>query len=42
MTVRRIVANLAADGPARVRAFYQQLLDLELVMDHGWIDLHQL
>jgi catechol 2,3-dioxygenase-like lactoylglutathione lyase family enzyme len=37
MTVRRIVANLAADDPARVRGFYETLLDLEVVMDHGWI-----
>jgi lactoylglutathione lyase len=37
MTVRRIVANLAAVDPARARAFYEQLLDLEVVMDHGWI-----
>ena len=37
MTVRRIVANLAAADPAPVRAFYEQLLDLEVVMDHGWI-----
>lgn len=37
MTVRRIVANLAAPDPARARAFYEKLLDLEVVMDHGWI-----
>ena len=37
MTARRIVANLAAADPAPVRAFYEQLLDLEVVMDHGWI-----
>jgi catechol 2,3-dioxygenase-like lactoylglutathione lyase family enzyme len=36
MTVRRIVANLAAD-PAELRDFYRELLDLEVVMDHGWI-----
>ena len=37
MTVRRIVANLAAVDPDRARAFYEELLDLEVVMDHGWI-----
>ena len=37
MTVRRIVANLAAADPAPVRAFYEQLLGLEVVMDLGWI-----
>lgn len=37
MAVRRIVANLHAPDPARARAFYAELLDLEVVMDHGWI-----
>src|SRR5918996_4260186 len=37
MTVRRIVANLAAADPANARAFYEELLGLEVVMDHGWI-----
>jgi catechol 2,3-dioxygenase-like lactoylglutathione lyase family enzyme len=37
MTVRRIVPNLAADDPSLARAFYEDLLDLEVVMDHGWI-----
>ena len=36
MTVRRIVANLAGD-PEHARAFYETLLDLEVVMDLGWI-----
>jgi lactoylglutathione lyase len=37
MAVLRIVANLAAADVARARAFYEDLLDLKLVMDHGWI-----
>ena len=37
MAVRRIVPNLHATDPARARAFYADLLDLEVVMDHGWI-----
>jgi lactoylglutathione lyase len=37
MTVRRIVANLAAEDPGPTRAFYESLLDLEVVMDHGWL-----
>jgi catechol 2,3-dioxygenase-like lactoylglutathione lyase family enzyme len=37
VTVRRIVANLAAADPGRARAFYEELLDLKVVMDHGWI-----
>ncbi|MFS2106087.1 glyoxalase superfamily protein [Ralstonia sp. Ralssp135] len=37
MAVRRIVPNLHAADPASARAFYAELLDLEVVMDHGWI-----
>ena len=37
MAVRRIVPNLHAADPAPARAFYAELLDLEAVMDHGWI-----
>ena len=37
MTVRRIVANLAAADTASGRAFYEDLLGLRVVMDHGWI-----
>ncbi len=37
MTVLRIVANLPAGEPATARAFYQRLLGLDVVMDHGWI-----
>ena len=37
MTVRRIVANLAAEDPGPTRSFYERLLDLEVVMDHGWL-----
>lgn len=37
MAVRRIVANLQADNPEAARAFYGELLALDVVMDHGWI-----
>ncbi|MBY4947346.1 VOC family protein [Cupriavidus respiraculi] len=37
MTVRRIVANLPAADPNAARAFYQSLLGLEVIMDHGWL-----
>ncbi len=37
MTVLRIVANLEATDPQAGRAFYGELLGLDLVMDHGWI-----
>jgi catechol 2,3-dioxygenase-like lactoylglutathione lyase family enzyme len=37
MAVRRIVADLHAAEPAASRAFYEDLLGLEVVMDQGWI-----
>lgn len=37
MAVLRIVANLDTADPKAAQAFYQDLLGLELVMDHGWI-----
>ena len=37
MTVKKIVANIAATHPAETVAFYRDLLGLELVMDLGWI-----
>ena len=37
MTVLRIVANLEATDPQAGRAFYGELLGLDLIMDHGWI-----
>lgn len=37
MTVRRIVANIAAADPAAARGFYGDVLGLDLLMDLGWI-----
>ena len=37
MTVRRIVPNLQASDPQAARAFYGELLGLDVGMDHGWI-----
>jgi len=37
VTVRRIVANVAAKSVAEVGKFYADLFGLEVVMDHGWI-----
>jgi predicted enzyme related to lactoylglutathione lyase len=37
VTVRRIVANVAADSVSEVGKFYVDLFELEVVMDHGWI-----
>ena len=40
MTVKRIVTNLAADKPESAAAFYRDILGLELLMDHGWIQTY--
>jgi catechol 2,3-dioxygenase-like lactoylglutathione lyase family enzyme len=37
MAVKRIVANFAVDGVDRARAFYGDVLGLEVAMDLGWI-----
>lgn len=37
MAVLRIVSNLFAADPAAAKAFYGDLLGLDLLMDHGWI-----
>lgn len=37
MKVTRIVANIATQDVARARAFYQDVLGLDLLMDQGWI-----
>lgn len=37
MKVKRIVANIATADIAAARHFYEELLGLELLMDHGWI-----
>ena len=40
MGVKRIVANINATQPAVAKAFYHDLLGLELLMDHGWIQTY--
>ncbi len=37
MKVKRIVANIAAQDLVLAGRFYQDVLGLELLMDHGWI-----
>ncbi|MBB3228696.1 lactoylglutathione lyase [Luteibacter sp. Sphag1AF] len=37
MKVRRIVANVPTVDMDAVDAFYRGILDLDIVMDHGWI-----
>ena len=37
MSVKRIVANIAAEDLSCAQSFYGGVLGLRLVMDHGWI-----
>ena len=37
MTVKRIVPNIQADRIEDGKAFYGDLLGMDVVMDHGWI-----
>lgn len=37
MKVNRIVANIAVQDTTAAKAFYHDILGLELLMDHGWI-----
>ena len=37
MQVKRIVANIAAEDVAAAKRFYQDILGLDVLMDHGWI-----
>jgi len=37
MKVKRIVANMSASEPSRMDEFYQGILGLKVVMDHGWL-----
>jgi catechol 2,3-dioxygenase-like lactoylglutathione lyase family enzyme len=37
MKVKRIVANIATDNVAAAKSFYQDILGLDLLMDHGWL-----
>jgi catechol 2,3-dioxygenase-like lactoylglutathione lyase family enzyme len=37
MTVKRIVANIHAADLGSAASFYSGILDLRVVMDHGWL-----
>lgn len=37
MKVNRIVANIAVKDVAAAKRFYQDILGLDILMDHGWI-----
>ncbi|MFB9241881.1 VOC family protein [Massilia antarctica] len=40
MQVKRVVANVESHDPRRASAFYQDVLGLDLLMDHGWIQTY--
>jgi len=40
MKVKRLVANFATPDPARAAVFYKDILGLDLLMDHGWIQTY--
>lgn len=37
MLVKRIVTNLRVDNLADAKRFYHNVLELDVLMDHGWI-----
>ena len=37
MAVLRIISNFAAADPGKATRFYGEILNLDIVMDHGWI-----
>jgi catechol 2,3-dioxygenase-like lactoylglutathione lyase family enzyme len=37
MKVKRIVANIPTDDIGKAKQFYQDILGLEVLMDHGWL-----
>ena len=37
MNVKRIVADITTQDIAAAKSFYQDVLGLDLLMDHGWI-----
>ncbi|MFE0555772.1 MULTISPECIES: VOC family protein [Paenibacillus] len=37
MGVKRIVANVATKDIAAAKTFYQDVLGLDMLMDHGWL-----
>ncbi|MBB6108626.1 Glyoxalase-like domain-containing protein [Mucilaginibacter lappiensis] len=37
MKVKRITVNIATEDIGKAKQFYQDILNLEVLMDHGWI-----
>lgn len=42
MKVKRIVSNIQSENLEKARAFYKDILGLELVMDLGWIQTYSI
>jgi len=40
MAVKRIVANIAANDVSKARLFYEDVLELDIAMDMGWISTY--
>lgn len=40
MKVNRIISNIKASNLEKAKAFYKGIFELELVMDHGWIQTY--
>lgn len=40
MKVKRIVPNILTPDPSKAKVFYQDILGLEILMDHGWIQTY--
>ncbi|MGE0644432.1 MAG: VOC family protein [Nitrospira sp.] len=40
MEVKRIMSNTAVSDLSKVKAFYGDILGLELLMDHGWFQTY--
>ncbi|MEC0126965.1 VOC family protein [Paenibacillus pabuli] len=42
MRVKRIVTNINTENIPAAKSFYQDMLELDLLMDHGWIETYGL
>ncbi|SFD79916.1 Glyoxalase-like domain-containing protein [Paenibacillus catalpae] len=42
MRVKRIVANIHSHNVSAAKSFYKDMLELDLLMDHGWIETYGL
>ncbi|WP_419886688.1 VOC family protein [Paenibacillus sp. B-A-8] len=42
MSVKRIVTNIKTQKVSAAKSFYQDVLELDLLMDHGWIETYGL